>query len=427
VAPGGGLAADRDEVTPPGEATGRPLRIAMISPGLPPAGGGIGTYTHKTSRALAARGHEVHVVVPGVPQLHSETVDSVCIHRIPTPNLQPRVLARSWAVGRALQRLGPFDIVQASEWGAEAWWYSHISRTPVITRLATPHFLIEELNGVCWKQRRRQSASRWLERAQARRSARVISPSSILAARVAESWGLGHNAVTVVPTGIRSPEVAVASPPPELANREYVLYFGRLERRKGVDTWIEALPAVLRSRPTLHAVFVGEDMGMAGRSFEEWARERCGDMGGRLHFLPPMSQVRLFPIVAGARLVVMPSHWESLANACLEAMALGRPVVATTGSGFDEVITDSVDGFLVRPGDPRALAVRVSAAAADELLLARVGRAARRRAEDYDLDTMVDRLLEVYAAVLAEHPGPRRMDGSAAGTRKRRLQAERAG
>ena len=386
----------------------------MVSPGLPPEGGGIGTYTDKTSRALAARGHEVHVLVPGVPRLRSETVDSVCIHRIPTPKLQPRVLARAWAVAQALRRLGPFDIVQASEWGAEAWWYSHASRTPLVTRLATPHFLVEELNHVPWRQRRRQSASRWLERSQTRRSAAVISPSEALADRVVGRWGLDRDSIAVVPTGICPPSFEAGSVPTDLANLEYVLYFGRLEQRKGVGTWVDAMPAVLRSRPALHAVFVGEDMGMAGRSFEDRARERCRDAAGRLHFLPAMSQARLFPIVAQARLVVMPSHWESLANACLEAMALGRPVVASTGSGFEEVITDSVDGFLVPWGDSGALAARVTAVAADELLLARVGCAARRRAQDYDLDVMVDRLLDVYAGVLSERPRRRRDGGTLA-------------
>ncbi len=379
----------------------------MVSPGLPPEGGGIGSYTDKTARVLAGRGHEVHVLVPGVARLRSETVDSVHIHRIPTPSLQPRVLARAWGVARALRRLGALDIVQASEWGAECWWYSHWSRTPIVTRLATPHFLIEELNAVPWSQRRRQSASRWLERSQVRRSARVISPSAALADRVASRWGIDRTTIAVVPTGIRSPASDMGTVPAELAGLEYVLYFGRLEQRKGLDTWVDALPAVLRSRPGLHAVFVGEDMGMAGRSFQAKARERCGDAAGRLHFLPSMSQARLFPIVAAARVVVMPSHWESLANACLEAMALGRAVVATSGSGFDEVITDQVDGFLVPPGDVPALAARVGAVVADELLLTRVGRAARRRAGDYDLEAMVDRLLEVYAEVLSMRPGRR--------------------
>jgi len=107
--------------------------------------------------------------------------------------------------------------------------------------------------------------------------------------------------------------------------------------------------------------------------------------------------------------VVMPSRFESLANACLEAMALGRPVVGTTGTGLAEMITDSVDGFLVPAGDASALAATARAALADDHLLSRIGRAARRRAADFDLEAMVDRLLEVYAEVLQPSAVPSAM------------------
>jgi glycosyltransferase involved in cell wall biosynthesis len=102
-------------------------------------------------------------------------------------------------------------------------------------------------------------------------------------------------------------------------------------------------------------------------------------------------------------MVVMPSRFESFANACLEAMALGRPVVGTTGTGLAEMITDSVDGFLVPPGDAPALAAKVRTAVADDALLSRVRQAAQHRASDFDLDRMVDQLVHVYEEILGRH------------------------
>jgi glycosyltransferase involved in cell wall biosynthesis len=81
-------------------------------------------------------------------------------------------------------------------------------------------------------------------------------------------------------------------------------------------------------------------------------------------------------------------------------MALGRPVVATRGTGLSELITDGVDGFLVPPGDVAALAATVRTAVSDDALLARVRQAARRRAGDFDLDRMVDKLVRVYEDVV---------------------------
>ena len=372
----------------------------MVSPGMPPEGGGIGAYTDKTARALAARGHEVHVLIPGESRLTTEIVDGVQLHRVPAASFRPSVLARAWAVNRTLRRLGPFDIVQACEWDAQAWWYARRQQAPLVTRLATPRFVIDEQGETSWSQRAHLWLRRWLERDQTRRSARVICPSRTLAREVGRRWDFDPDTVTIVPTGIHLSRTGLGSPPEELRDVDYVLYFGRLEPRKGVDTWIEALPRVLESNPTLHAVFVGEDLGMGGRSFEDHARERCAHDMARLHFLPALSHPRLFPIVAGARLVVMPSRFESLANACLEAMALGRPVIATTGTGRAEMITDSVDGFLIAPGDAAALEAVACAALADDQLLTRIGRAARRRAADFDLDAMVGRLLGVYEEIL---------------------------
>ena len=76
---------------------------------------------------------------------------------------------------------------------------------------------------------------------QARRSRRVISPSLSLAREVAQRWGMDLDSITIVPTGIDPPQVSGSPIPESLAQTRYMLYFGRLEIRKGVDTLIDAL------------------------------------------------------------------------------------------------------------------------------------------------------------------------------------------
>lgn len=377
------------------------MRLALVCRQLPPLGGGIGAYTEKTAAALAALGHEVHVVSEapdGRPG--SERRDGVVVHRLAPSRLRPRTLGRAWTVARALRRLGPFDVVQGCEWGGEAALFALRPTAPLVTRLATPHFLIERLNGVPAGQRRRQATSRLLERLQARRSARVISPSTALADQVAAAWRLPREAITVVPTGIRLPHLDPAAPAPEGITEPFVLYFGRLERRKGVDVWLEALPRVLQRHPELHAVLAGDDAGIDGRPVADLARELCAEHSANLHLLPHLPQDRLFPLVARATLVVLPSRWENLANTCLEAMALGRPVLATTGSGFEPLIRDGVEGLLVPPGDAEALAAAALRALADPAALQRMGEAARRRAAEYELGAMAVRLAEVHESLL---------------------------
>jgi glycosyltransferase involved in cell wall biosynthesis len=295
----------------------------------------------------------------------------------------------------------PFDVVQACEWDAEAIVYSLRPSAPLVTRLATPHFLVQATNEAPWHQRWRSAFTSQMERVQSRRSRAVISPTRILAREVANRWHLDEDAIQVVPTGIDPPDLEPSPIPDFLGEAPYILYFGRLEIRKGVDVLIDALPTVLGANPDLHCVFIGEDLTYHGVPFPEYARERCAGYMQRIHFRPRMAHAPLFNIVANATVVAIPSRWENLANTCLESMVLGRAIVASSGSGFDEVLTDGVDGLLVTPGDVKALTSVLTGLLSDPREIERLGAAARRRAQNFTVDGMVARLMQVYDDVVA--------------------------
>lgn len=387
------------------------MRIALVSREFPPASGsgGIGTYTEKTAHALATMGQDVHVFTEGDPAASRTTSAGAHIHVLPEIHTRPderRVVLRAVAVARALRKAGPFDVVQACEWGAEAFAYAPRRTGLLITRLATPAYVVNRLNGMSARARLRTAVVGGLERLQARWSDHVISPSRSLAELVGRDWGLDPRRMTVVPTGIEIPVADPARIPAYLSGKRFVLYFGRLERRKGVKTWIDALRDVLDHDPELWAVFAGQDLGLSGTPVHEYARHVLGPRMARVMFLPRLPHSELFPLIAASTLVTMPSVWESLANACLEAMALGKPVIATSGSGFGEVIRDRVNGFLVLPEDSNALARTAIDALADPMRLAQVGQAAAARANDFALDKMAGRLLELYGQLVEPRPSP---------------------
>ena len=378
------------------------MRIAIISREHPPFGGGIGSWSSKAARGLARLGNEVHLFTESHGTLPAEElISGVNVHRLHAASLRPRSLAWAWAAARAVGERGPFDVVQACEWDAEALVYSLRPAAPLVTRLATPHVLVQSTNQATWRQRLRSSFTASMEAAQARRSRHVVSPTLALAKEVAHRWHLDVREIDIIPTGIDPPQQSAEPMPDFLTEVPYVLYFGRLEVRKGVDVLIDALPSVLEAHPQVHAVFIGEDMLFRGAPFADYARQKCADSWPRIHFLPRMPHAELFNIVANATLVAIPSRWENLANTCLEAMVLGRPIVATTGSGFDETLTHDVDGLLVPPGDSDALAAAMTGALADPQRLARLGVAARKRAEDFTVDRMSSALLKVYERLVA--------------------------
>jgi hypothetical protein len=108
------------------------------------------------------------------------------------------------------------------------------------------------------------------------------------------------------------------------------------------------------------------------------------------------------PFLAAADLLVMPSRNEGLGKALVEAMALGRAVVATRVGGIPSVVVDGETGSLVSPDDPAALARAVTELLKDPGLRHRMGDAGRRRAEQFSLAVMESRLLDLYRELCAQ-------------------------
>jgi glycosyltransferase involved in cell wall biosynthesis len=108
-------------------------------------------------------------------------------------------------------------------------------------------------------------------------------------------------------------------------------------------------------------------------------------------------------LMAAADVFVLPSEHEGFPIALLEAMALGRAVVATNVDGIPEAARDGVDAVLVGPRNPDALAAAIVTLLEDPLLRDRLGFAARRRAATFDIRKTVARIEEVYEEVLSEN------------------------
>ena len=111
-------------------------------------------------------------------------------------------------------------------------------------------------------------------------------------------------------------------------------------------------------------------------------------------------------LLAACDVLVMASRWEGLGLVFLEAMAAGRPCLATRVSAIPEVVVDGETGLLVPPDDPPALADGLVRLAGDPTLRARLGAAGRARvAERFGLDRMVEETLAVYRGVAQREAG----------------------
>lgn len=149
----------------------------------------------------------------------------------------------------------------------------------------------------------------------------------------------------------------------------------RLDPIKGVVDFLEA--ARLSREAGLAARFLLA--GPEGTGKDAIAAADLGRYGAHVAYLGDVND--LGPSIAGAHVFVSPSHLEGMPHAVLQAMAAGRPIIATDIAGGREIVDENVNGTLVTPGDPAALAAAFARMAKNWSLLPAMGRASRAKAE----------------------------------------------
>ena len=128
---------------------------------------------------------------------------------------------------------------------------------------------------------------------------------------------------------------------------------------------------------------------------------------GRVEFTGFLSGEDFEKTVAGARFIVLPSRWyENLPFSIMEAMAAGKPVVATDIGGIPEMVDDGETGLLFPVGDEEALRGCLARMNSDAEIRREMGRRGREKAEQlYGRDRHYESIMEVYGAVLAARRG----------------------
>jgi glycogen synthase len=383
------------------------LNICLISEEFPPetGWGGIGTYAYNLALGLAAQGHGVHVIARGWGKYHVQTVGDVRVHRVSIPEPSWRrgthflnlhfpetrqILFWSLRANQAISRISAaegLDVIESSEYHAQGLIAAlRQRRVPMVVKLHSPAYLLSRVNGTLvggsqWDAR----ISERLEYSLAQQARMVTSPSRQLAEEVARTWSLDRKSVRVIPNPIddelfQTRDDAV----PETLD---VVYVGRVERRKGVETLIEALPAILNDFPRARVRLVGKDhpSGPGGMSMSDHLRQRLKDLRvpeTAVEFHGPVDRAALPGVYGAAAVCVIPSLWENFPYTCLEAMASGCAVVASASGGIPEIISDEVDGLLVPSHCPSALATTVTRLLSDPPLRRLLGARARATVRD---------------------------------------------
>jgi D-inositol-3-phosphate glycosyltransferase len=193
-----------------------------------------------------------------------------------------------------------------------------------------------------------------------------------------------------------------------------VLFVGRIDPIKGIDTWFRAMKLVVEEDPSLRGrlcvCLIGGDVD-EDEPDEELARLQAlkDDLGiaDIVAFLGKRSQESLPYYYASADVVVMPSRYESFGMVALEAMACGTPVVASDVGGLSFIVRDGETGYLVPEGDARAMADCLNCILHDPDLRARLGKRGVEVAREYAWTRIADQIEALYCEVTSERAARR--------------------
>jgi glycosyltransferase involved in cell wall biosynthesis len=393
------------------------LRIAFATPEYVTEDhfdGGLANYINRIAKLLVDLGHDVHVVTLSLKNEDHFDHEGVMVHRVmlkPVWHTFNRLTRYSLTTTlhwlnfstqafrklKQLHRQHPFHLIQYPNYSFCGLFSIPFLRSAHVVRASSYQPALNDASGV-----RNLDATliERLEGLQYKLTRNVFAPSNAMQQTLAKKVRVRDARMIRTPFYVETREWDNTVYGQFLNEKKYALYFGRFQLHKGFHTLAQALPRFLSQCPDAYVVCVGRDMETSlASSMAGYVRAQCGSYAARLILLENLPHSQLYPVIAGAQFVVLPSLIDNSPNACLEAMGLGKVVIGTSATSFDELITDRVNGFLVPPGDPTSLAEKMISAWTDTGL-AVMAEAAKQRMQEFAPEKTVASLLSYYSEVL---------------------------
>ncbi len=253
---------------------------------------------------------------------------------------------------------------------------------------------------LCWP---RYCLARWMETRVCRSADAVVTISDGLRTEFV-GRGVGDEQVLVIPNGVDTELFSPRQPSASwradhgIPDGPLILYLGALRRYEGIELLLDAFPTVLRRHADSQLLIVGD--GEARPTIEE--RLRAG--GAHIHLLPPVQHLQTRDIYAAAEVVVYPRLSDRETERVtplkpLEAMAMGKAIVASDVGGLRELLTDGETARLFAAGSASALTQACCELLADAAARVRLGQRAREVAcTEFDWRGIADEYRRVYQA-----------------------------
>lgn len=392
------------------------LKIAFLSQEFSKnCNGGVCRYSYDLAHALSELGNEVHVITKSENNAYEFKDKKVMVYKIvpekiDLPNfpgnmeVSQKNLAYSYSASLKLLNLIDkcgIQIVEAPLWDAEGFVFSLIKNIPIVVRIETPLFKVAEIQG--WSITKDLKLANWMEGEAVRRADIVIAISKDIGTIISNHHKISKEKIEFCPLGIELPDKNIQD---SVRKEGYftVLFVGRLEKRKGVETLFKAIPKVLEKAPDTQFNIVGKDTNLSsGGSYKKYLLEKLNKKFHKnVNFIGYVDDQELKNYYKNSDLFVAPSIYESFGLIFLEAMAWGKPVIGCNVGGIPEIVEDGKEGILVQPDNENSLAEAILKLLNDNELRKEMGINGNRKVKDeFTKKIMAEKSYKIYKKLLS--------------------------
>ncbi|MDA1330341.1 MAG: glycosyltransferase family 1 protein [Chloroflexi bacterium] len=408
------------------------LRIAMLSYHTSPLAklggrhsGGMNVYVRQLSASLGVLGHQVDIFTrknqpnqPDVDTSIARNVRVIALKSGPQSELDRTQLAEH--IPEFVHALAEFSNVEASKYDLvhAHYWMSGLAAAQLKPAWNVPVILMMHTLGLVKNRIADLGQTESVNRIRGERQAlaaadRVVAATPAEMAELQWLYEVRRPHICVIPPGV---DLDLFRPMPKNAARraldispevDLVLYVGRIEPLKGLETLLRAFHQIsdqtLLNQKNLRLQVIGGP-GILAQSTSEMNRlmSVVAELGlqDRVFFLGSKTQIELPIHYAAADVVVVPSQYESFGLVALEAMAAGRPVLASRVGGLTHLVKDGLTGYHLEEGDYSDLAAHLSVLLEDSALQERLGANGRQTALAYSWDMVGERIADLYQSLL---------------------------
>ncbi len=377
----------------------QPMKIALVSPYDFAFPGGVCNHISCLERRLTQMGNEVKVIAPAscaVTTFGDRFIPIGKPRPVPANGSICRVMVSPWLSSRIKRVLDAeqFDIIHLHE-PLMPMLCTTVLRLSATATVGTFHATGGRLGYNFGKPLTTILLKRWFRR--------LHGKIAVSQAAMGFAYNFFPGYYNIIPNGVDlehfSPDV---SPIDEFGDGKVnILFVGRLETRKGLNYLLDAYQLVKRQTPNCRLIVVGPGTRLRGK-YEKRVRQRKME---DVVFVGHVGYEELPQYYKTADIFCSPATGsESFGVVLLEAMATGKPIVASNIEGYASVLTHGAEGLLVPPRDRKSLAQALSTLITDEPLRQQMGARGIAKAPDYSWERISQRVYNYYVRVLGEPP-----------------------